>query len=394
MVNRITIGDESFSLNVLIAKYEKYLPIMKPLFRENIFEQKSNEDHEAYLKRLFTTLFNRSVVHDPVTRNRTSVKLDDGCDSILSALGIGIVKKCPKRTSVVFKNTGNSYRMNNEEINKLTEAVKRSTKYDTRKKIANKNFKFGVELEFIGKRSQYCAFKDAIVARVGESRFYDAGGYHKNNGQKWELGSDCSVKPRGAQCGCGMRGYELTSPILNLSSKKDLKELADVCELIKSVFCGEVNSTCGTHIHVSFPVEKASRDLIMHFARSYRKSESSLFDKLVPPGRRENKARYAKTVNVRYIGDRYRKLNFRNVEENSNSMHLEFRQLDGTIDYEKIFSWIKLQKIFIDITLTSWALQCSDENKPVTIELDDVITIKSLGSDITENLMKMSKMIA
>jgi hypothetical protein len=392
--NKITVANKTFSLNALIANPDAYLPIMQPLFRANVFAKKSTETDEKYLCRLFTLLYTRQNPTEHSRVNRTRINLDESCDAILSALGIDIVKKCPKRTNVMFKSTGNSYRMNNEEILKLAEAVKHDVNFTVKHKLLNKKVLFGVELEFIGKKDRIYKFIDEMNKIVGSDKFVNAGSYNKNDGRFWILGTDCSVKPRGNQCGCGMKGYELTSPILNLSSKKDLKELETVCEAIKSVFGGEVNTTCGTHVHMSFPVEKATDELIMHFARSYRKSESSLFDKLVPPGRRENKARYAKTVSIRYLWDRYRKLNFNKVKKDSDNMHLEFRQLNGTLEYNNIISWVKLQKLFCELTLESWNINTADENKPVKIELDDVIVTKKLGKDSIEALMKMSKLVA
>ena len=191
-----------------------------------------------------------------------------------------------------------------------------------------------------------------------------------------------------------MNGYELTSPIFNLSSKKDLHELETVCNLVKTHFSGVTNRTCGTHIHMSFPVEKASDALIEHFVRSYSKSEASLFDKLVPTERRENKARYARAASVNNMQDRYCKINVTKVKRNSDNMHLEFRQLDGTLEYDKIISWVKLQKLFCEMTLNSFHREMADADKPIQIELDDVIVTHQLGIESIEPLMKMSRLVA
>ena len=229
---------------------------------------------------------------------------------------------------------------------------------------------------------------------VGADKFVICGCYHKNTGKTLELGNDCSVQPRGDQCGCDMAGYELTSPIFNLSSEKDLHELVTVCNIVKTHFSGVTNRTCGTHIHMSFPVEKASDALIEHFVRSYSKSETSLFDKLVPPERRENKARYARSASVNNMQDRYRKINVTKVKRNSDNMHLEFRQLDGTLEYDKIISWVKLQKLFCEMTMDSFHRETSNEDKSIPIELDDVIVTHQLGIESIEPLMKMSRLVA
>ena len=398
-IRKLTIGNKSFSLNALIANPDAYLPLMQQLISASVFERKASETSDRYFTRLFNLLYSKqsrrtnignTATHAP----RTSIPLDENCNAILSALGIDVVKKCPKRSSIIFKSSGNSYKMNNEEIIKLAEAVKHDMKFKVSRKLLNSDVSFGVELEFIGKRDQINAFADAMNKTVGADKFVICGCYHKNTGKTWELGHDGSVQPRGSQCGCGMNGYELTSPIFNLSSKKDLHELATVCSLVKTHFSGVTNRTCGTHIHMSFPVEKASDTLIEHFVRSYSKSEASLFDKLVPPERRENKARYARAASVNNMQDRYCKINVTKVKRNSDNMHLEFRQLDGTLEYDKIISWVKLQKLFCEMTLDSFHREMADADKPIQIELDDVIVTHQLGIESIEPLMKMSRLVA
>ena len=398
-IRKLTIGNKSFSLNALIANPDAYLPLMQQLVSASVFERKASETSDRYFTRLFNLLYSkqsrRSNIGNTATRApRTSIPLDENCNAILSALGIDVVKKCPKRSSIIFKSSGNSYKMNNEEIIKLAEAVKHDMKFKVSRKLLNSDVSFGVELEFIGKRDQINAFTDAMNKAVGADKFVICGCYHKNTGKTWELGHDGSVQPRGSQCGCGMNGYELTSPIFNLSSKKDLHELETVCNLVKTHFSGVTNRTCGTHIHMSFPVEKASDALIEHFVRSYSKSEASLFDKLVPPERRENKARYARAASVNNMQDRYCKINVTKVKRNSDNMHLEFRQLDGTLEYDKIISWVKLQKLFCEMTLDSFHREMADADKPIQIELGDVIVTHKLGIESIEPLMKMSRLVA
>ena len=399
MIRKLTIGNKSFSLNALIANPDAYLPLMQQLVSASVFERKASETSDQYFTRLFNLLYSkqnrRSNIGNTATHApRTSIPLDENCNAILSALGIDVVKKCPKRSSIIFKSSGNSYKMNNEEIIKLAEAVKHDMKFKVSRKLLNSDVSFGVELEFIGKRDQINAFADAMNKAVGADKFVICGCYHKNTGKTWELGNDCSVQPRGSQCGCGMAGYELTSPIFNLNSKKDLYELETVCNIVKTHFSGVTNRTCGTHIHMSFPVEKASDALIEHFVRSYSKSEASLFDKLVPSERRENKARYARAASINDMQDRYRKINVTKVKRNSNNMHLEFRQLDGTLEYDKIISWVKLQKLFCEMTMDSFHREIANEDKSIQIELGDVIVTHKLGIESIEPLMKMSRLVA
>lgn len=392
---RITIENVTFSLNALIVNPNKYLPLMQTQLRANVFAKKANEDNEHYLARIFNAIY-RNTVETVVTPSgtrrhvSTSIPLTTGCEKILNALGIELVKKCPKRSSIMFKHSGNKYRMNNEEMNKLLESIKKKTSF---RRHNHPKVLIGVELEFIGNRSKVAEFNAAMYNLVGIDRYNPEMCYNKNKGSQWVLGTDGSVHARG-NCGSGMRGFELTSPILNPNSKKDMLELKNVTELIKDVMNGTVNATCGTHVHMSFPVESATDELVTHFARSYRKSENTLFDKVVPLRRRGNRAYYSKTVSVNYLWDRYRKLNFNNVKKNTDNMHLEFRQLDGTLDYDKIYAWCKLQQLFVELTLDSYEKKCDDLSKPIEIELDDVIVKKAVNESCIESLMKMSKMVA
>ena len=392
---RITIDNVTFSLNALIVNPNKYLPLMQIQLRANVFAKRANEDNERYLTRIFNAIY-RSTAGTVTTpsgtrRTCTPIPLTTGCEKILNALGIELVKRCPKRSSIMFKHSGNKYRMNNDEMNKLLESIKKKTSF--RRKYHPK-FLIGVELEFIGNRNKVEAFNTAMYNLVGGDRYNPEMSYNKNRGSKWVLGTDGSVHA-GGSLSSAYRGFELTSPILNPNSKKDMLELKKVTVLIKDIMGGTVNATCGTHIHMSFPVESVITDeLIMHFARSYRKSENTLFDKVVPLRRRGNRAHYSKTVSVVYLWDRYRKLNFNNVEKNTKNMHLEFRQLDGTLDYDKIYAWCKLQQLFVEMTLDTYDKKCEDTMKPIEIELNDVIIKKAVTEDCIESLMKMSKMVA
>lgn len=398
-VKRLTIENKTFSLNALIVNPDAYLQLMRPLVSQTAFVQKVNENTEKYVTRLFNSIYNRmnpsARTGVSVTTNRQSIALDESCDKILNSLGIDVVKKCPKRSSVMFKNSGNRYRISNEQVIALADAVKRNTKYLRDRNVTNKSVNIGVELEFVGLKNKVNYFCQAMEQLVGSNRFLNYGSYNKNDGKKWILGKDCSVKPRGSQRGRGLSGFELTSPILNIGNQKDFTELQRVLDLIKEVFGGEVNSSCGTHIHMSFPVEKATDELVLHFARSYRKSERSLFDKVVPNNRRENHAHYSRSVSVSHVWSRYQKLNFNNVKKDAQSMHLEFRQLNGTLDYNTIYSWIKLQKLFVELTMKSYKkTHCEDVEKPVKLELEGIIIGNMLDKTATEGLMKMSRMVA
>lgn len=392
---KLTIGSKSFSFNALVVNPNKYLPLMQPFFTTRVFTQKPNESQEKYLHRLFNLLCNRSgmvVNAAPVQTRRERTRneaLSEEATNIINSMGIEITKTNPCSLNVIFKKTGNKYRMKREAINKLIESVKKNATFD-RNSVGP--IKIGVELEFIGNPSKINQFNNAMYDLVGTERYNPVMSYHKNNGSQWELGKDCSVHRRSPQPE-NFRGFELTSPIFTLGNKKDMKELHDVINLVKEKFDGCVNSSCGTHIHMSFAVKSATVELCKHFARWYRKSETPCFDKVVPLRRRGNRARYSHTVNEGYIWDRYRKLNFCNVKRDTNRMHLEFRQLDGTLDYEKIMAWCRLQKLFIELTMDNWDSINNEGNDPMPIEIEDVIVNKEFNGNMSEELMEMSSMV-
>jgi hypothetical protein len=400
----ITVNGIVIELTDLIDHPWAFIDILRTQFSESTFEMKSSETYENYLKRLFALLYyrqNRPNRSNRPTRQQTNnrQKLDESDD-----LCFNIIRRSTKSSRVVFKNSGNVYRLNNESLNLLIDAAKSKTnqKFKTSDKL------IGVELEFIGDYDKISDFSNKMKELVGDDKFSAPMRYLRNKGDKWVLGIDGSVNPRKNDKEYTIRhtGFELTSPILKLSSKKDMSILAKVCDLIKDVLGGYTNRTCGTHVHMSFPVDSSYMtdirfafnecDFLCHFVRSYRKSEASLFDRLVTAGRRANKNKYCKTASVSYMHSRYRKINVTNYTPKSDNLHLEFRQLNGTLDSDAIISWSKLQAFFVDSALKSWNTAKSDEVEPIIsqIKLEDVIVSDVFkNSDSAEHLMKMAKII-
>jgi hypothetical protein len=71
-------------------------------------------------------------------------------------------------------------------------------------------------------------------------------------------------------------------------------------------------------------------------------------------------------------------------------MHLEFRQLNGTLNFGSIYAWCLIQRLYIELTLESW-----EHSKDIkSIDLSNVIASGELTQSSIVNLMKMSKMIA
>ena len=398
--DKITIGDKTFSLNTLIIKHATYLPIMKSLFTESAFAQKANENFEAYLKRLFTFLYKKDQHSAPrakltkeerAKRKAELAAVADKRAKILSILGVDVVKNNPTSSTILFKNTGNSYKIKVDTIDEIEKAINTAFSYN---KENTYSFSFGVELEFIGNPSKVVAFNDAMNTLVGEDNYSTPMRYIHNSGKKWVLGTDGSVGPRAGD-NQRFKGYELTSPILHFDKPEELEQLKKVTELVKDVFEGFTNKSCGTHVHMSVSEEiLVNSDLARFFARSYRKNEASLFDKLVPIHRRENKARFCLSCTEYSAWERYRKLHMCS-DNGSNKLHVEFRQLNGTLNYDNIIAWAKLQKMFVEMSLNTYKKAQDVETVNIKkLNLCDLITSKEFDSNTIESFMVMSKMIA
>lgn len=399
---QVNINGTIFSFDQFVANPEYYMDLIRPLFRVSTITKRDNESNDEFLTKLFYLLYykkgyafnNGETVRSPRrARVIAEVQVDAGCQ-ILNALGIDVIKHNPKISKVMFKNSGHTYHMKNADMETLAESIKKSIDF-SRNKL---DVSLGIELEFIGDRTKMNDFDQAMIQLVGDKRYENKGCYNKNDGKKWILGLDGSLDSRE---GYPSTGYELTSPILKFN-KKDMDLLKDVISLIITKLNGHTNRTCGTHVHMSFDCGSATEELCNHFGRSYRYSEENFFDKLVPSNRRGNHSRWChRAPCIPRIGcrnDRYYKLNFANVKKNSNKLHLEFRQLDGTLDFEKVYSWIKLQKMFVELTMDSWKdMQSSstpDDEKIVLLNVNEVVTCGDLNPDELETVMKMSKLVA
>ena len=392
---QVKIGETTFSFGEFIQNPENYLGMIQPLFRASSFQAKDGETQTLRYTRLFYLLYykkgyaadrnntqtTRSSARTTRTPRQTRTVNTTNEFAILDKLGINMIKHCAKTSRIMFKGTGNAYKMKNEDLDKVLASVKKGCYFDK----DNTEIKFGVEFEFVAEHDTEALFNFSKEMRhlVGSTRYVYEGRYHHNDGHLWELGTDCSVRGR------GKKGFELTSPIFTVGNKDDWKEIENVINLVKTILGGTTNKTCGTHVHMSFACGQTSEALNKHFAKCYKVNESSLFDRLVPESRRENNNQYCRSVNPDSLTSRYHKLNFTLVGNKCPNMHIEFRQLAGTLDLDVLAAWIKLQKNFVEI-----ALHNATSNKVDQFELEDVLANEDFDSKDVEALMKISKLAA
>lgn len=390
---KICINNETFSYGEFAANPSVYLPKISHLFRASTLNKKSGETDSEYYSRIFGLAYyskhlavtssnsNQAQTQSSTPANVAVSEKEIADTAVLTKLGISPIRKTAVFSNIIFKNSGNEYTIKNTELEKLINMANSKIKYDR----APTDIKFGIEFEFIGLDSPSSreAFSDAMRKLVGKSNYSSNLSYQHNDGSKWILGVDGSLRTRESN----YRGYELTTPIFTLC-QKDLDCLKQVLDLVYLHLDGHPNKSCGTHVHISFDSPSTvTRELCFKFAKAYKNSESSLFDKLVPVHRRENNCTYCQSANTTDF-QRFTKLNLQNAVMNSSRLHLEFRQLNGTLDFDRVIAWVKLQKMFIEITINAIN---KESNSFIPINLEYAVCNDSFNAADVESFLVMSK---
>jgi hypothetical protein len=235
--------------------------------------------------------------------------------------------------------------------------------------VVPENLTFGIELELlvpsrgrVHSRQEVAAYlqRHGIDARCAEYS-------HKAVTDYWKIVSDASVCCSRDDPHC--LTFELVSPVLR--GKSGLQCVEAIMGVLASVQL-TVNETAGFHVHIGadpfFNLEQLKR-----ICASFVKFEQA-FDSLVPVSRRGVNNKYCKShqqqfgsqsnpaINQVILGrnqlggllavmnkstDRYFKLNLQRVS-NRDSPTLEFRQHNGTSNFEKIRAWVLLLLHFVN----------------------------------------------
>lgn len=256
----------------------------------------------------------------------------------------------------------------------------------------NNNRGFGVEIEFIRpsnvSKQSIC---DALTVTC------EVEGYNHITRPHWKLVTDCSVHENSSQDARGLVGdNEIVSPILY--GENGFAQLKNILDTLNELGC-EVNYTCGIHVHhdvTNKMVEgrEQSQKFLANLIKFVAKYEHLIY-KLVSPSRLDgrgystpvrqeffahtstlnknsvarmvatvkdnciSKYRYGTEINnnqpspsVQY--NRACGLNFRNVWTRGS---VEFRYHNGSLNFDKIVSWIVFTQAIINTVEETNAVQ-------------------------------------
>lgn len=253
----------------------------------------------------------------------------------------------------------------------------------------DKSQTFGVELEFCSNLSGSeinAGLKTlGLTANVkGDGSTYSMSGQRVNY-SNWNVTYDTSVRDRNFR-----HGLEIISPIL--SGKDGLRELKKVMDYLTGLEKSKkikVNKTCGTHVHFGKSTWQSYSEFQGYeFFKMYAMNEG-LIDLLQPASRRENNGRYCRSCydaisNSSYSpSGRYYKVNMSHIKTRGT---VEVRQHSGTVDFEKIASWIHLMTAMLDRSTKL----LSNETKKFQ-SLNEMMDSLNVANCVKESLRKRFK---
>lgn len=194
-------------------------------------------------------------------------------------------------------------------------------------------FTFGVELETIGIN------RDSAINEASNNglRLEEQGYNHTDSHEIYKFVHDGSLQ--------GENAIECVTPVL--SSKGGFKSLETLCKVLNNNGA-RVNKSCGTHVHVG--CDGMTDEWYANVFYNYQCLES-LIDSFMAESRRGNVSNWCRTladhnladcntidgVRRELSSDRYHKVN---PCAWARHRTIEFRQHQGTTDYEKISNWV------------------------------------------------------
>lgn len=193
-------------------------------------------------------------------------------------------------------------------------------------------FTFGVEIECLvaGSLMRECAVRN-------EMPFQYEGYNHRDNNHYYKFVSDSSIR--------GENPIECVSPIL--TGKAGLKSLETCCKALNEANA-QVNVSTGLHVHIG--AATLSDEAYVNVFKNYQRLEK-VIDTFMARSRRANNSQWCRTLqgidfnccttkaDVFDVmdGNRYFKVNACSYLRHKT---IEFRQHQGSTDFEKISNWV------------------------------------------------------
>lgn len=193
-------------------------------------------------------------------------------------------------------------------------------------------FTFGVEIECLVASSvmRECATRNAM-------HFQYEGYNHEDNNHYYKFVSDSSIR--------GENPIECVSPVL--TGKVGMKSLENCCKALNEANA-QVNVSTGLHVHIG--AQNLSDEAYVNVFKNYQKLES-VVDTFMARSRRENNSQWCRSLQGKDFsfctskndvydvmsGNRYYKVNACSY---SRHRTIEFRQHQGSTDFEKISNWV------------------------------------------------------
>ena len=224
-------------------------------------------------------------------------------------------------------------------------------------------FTFGVEIECLVASSvmRECATRNAMP-------FQYEGYNHEDNNHYYKFVSDSSIR--------GENPIECVSPVL--TGKAGMKSLENCCKALNEANA-QVNVSTGLHVHIG--AQNLSDEAYVNVFKNYQKLES-VIDTFMARSRRENNSQWCRSLQGKDFslctskndvydvmsGNRYYKVNACSY---SRHRTIEFRQHQGSTDFEKISSWVNFCA-----KLVAWSKKNVLQTEVTSIDEIPFLTVK------------------
>ena len=230
----------------------------------------------------------------------------------------------------------------------------------------NHTFTFGVEIECLCARSLVIEY-----ATRNQMPFHYEGYNHTDNTSYFKFVSDASIQ--------GVNPIECVSPILK--GKAGMKALENCCKSLNEA-SAQVNRSTGLHVHIG--AQNMSDEAYVNVFINYQKLER-VIDSFMARSRRANNSRWCGSLqginfshcdsknDVFYAmnGNRYFKVNACSYSRHHT---IEFRQHQGSTDFEKISNWVNFCA-----KLVAWSKKNRLESEINSIDEIPFLTKKEKG---------------